>query len=138
MPNQSSQLVSLMFVIGRRMREEMKQTSVQNGCSWLHFEALRYIQENGKPTMRDIAAHFSITPPGATLLVEGLVVNKMLKRVVDTKDRRTVRIALTPKGKKMIDHGVQVRMKKIKEVFSVLNQKEYAELIRILEKIAKK
>ena len=136
MPNNSSKLISLMFIIGRRMREDMKESAKLGGCSWLHFEALRYVHDNGRPLMRDVAAHFSITPPAATLLVDGLVVNKMLRRIVDPKDRRAIRVALTPKGKQILTRGREERVAKIKEVFSVLNAKEQAELIRILSRIA--
>ena len=127
-----------MFILGRRMREEMKQSEQDGGCSWIHFEALRYIKENGKPTMRDMAKYFSITPPAATLLVDGLVTNKMLKRIVDPKDRRAVRIGLTPKGKRAMEQGIRERMQKIKELFSVLDAKEHEMLVKILEKITKK
>ena len=125
-----------MFVIGRRMRDEMKQAPAKTGCSWIHFEALRYVEDNGRPLMRDVAAHFSITPPAATLLIDGLVANKLLRRIIDAKDRRAVRIGLTPKGKLMLTRGIQDRMKKMKEVFSLLDAKEHAELVRILEKLA--
>jgi DNA-binding MarR family transcriptional regulator len=137
MPNNSSKIISLMFIIGRRMREEMKQNEKIGGCSWIHFEALRYIDEKGKPLMSDVAAYFSITRPAATLLVDGLVEGKMLRRIVDPKDRRSVRVALTTKGKNILAHGIKQRVKKIQEVFSVLDTKEHAELVRILNKIAK-
>lgn len=125
-----------MFVIGRRMRDEMKHSEERNGVSWLHFEALRYITDAGKPTMRDLATYFSITPPAATLLVDGLVRNGMLRRIIDPKDRRAVRIGLTPKGMRTIEQGIRERREKIAEVFSVLNKKEHNELARILTKIA--
>lgn len=127
-----------MFLIGQRMRDEMKQLAQKSGCSWFHFEVLRFIDDRGRPTMRDIADHFSITPPGATLLVEGLVTDKLLRRVVDAKDRRAVRIGLTSKGKKVMEQGLRERMKKIKELFSVLDPKEYEVLAAILEKMANK
>jgi len=133
-----SKLTSLLFVIGRRMREEMKQTAKKNGCSWLHFEVLRYVIEKKKVLMRDVAAHFSITPPAATLLVDSMVTNKFLRRVVDLGDRRTVRITIAPRGKKILAQGIARRTKKIKEIFSVLDAKEAAEFIRILEKIAQR
>lgn len=135
MPRDSSKLLSLIFVIGRQMRDEMKPVMAKTGCSWIHFEALRYARDNGKPLMRDVAAHFSITPPAATLLIDGLVDSKMLRRIIDRKDRRAVRVALAPKGRKILTRGIQERMKKIKELFSVLNAREQAELIRILGKI---
>src|ERR1700722_14170193 len=136
MPNNSSQLLSLLFVIGRRMRDEMSKDGGKNACSWLHFEELRYVNDNGKPLMRDVASYFSITPPAATLLIDGLVANKMLKRIIDQKDRRTVKLSITPKGKQMMEQGIRERMKKIKEVFAVLTPHEHEELISILNKIA--
>jgi DNA-binding MarR family transcriptional regulator len=137
MPNNSTKLISLMTVIGRRMREEMKKQEGKRPYSLLHLETLRYVEDNQRPLMRDVAAHFSITPPAATLLVDGLVTNKFLKRLVDARDRRAVRITLTTKGRQLLTRGVEDRMQKIKEVFSVLDEKERAELVRILGKIAK-
>ncbi len=136
MPNNSSKIISLMFIIGRRMREEMKQNEKVGGASWIHFEALRYIEEQRRPLMSDVAGYFSITRPAATLLVDGLVEGKMLRRIVDVHDRRAVRVALTPKGKQILAQGIKQRVKKITEVFSVLDAKEHAELVRILNKIA--
>jgi DNA-binding MarR family transcriptional regulator len=138
MPTNSSKLLSQMFIIGRQMRDEMKPIMVKTGCSWIHFEALRYVQDNATPLMRNVAAHFSITPPAATLLIDGLVTNKLLRRIIDTKDRRAVRVALTSKGKQVLDRGVRERMKKIKEMFAVLNPREQTELTRILQKIVNK
>jgi len=126
-----------MFVIGRKMREEMKQSMQKSGCSWLHFEVLRFVDESRRILMRDVAEHFSITPPAATLLVDGLVAGKLLRRIVDPKDRRAIRVAITPKGKKILKQGIAERIAKIKHIFSVLDSKEHAELLRILNKIAK-
>lgn len=136
MLNHSAKLTSLMFMIGRRMRDDMRQYGKENAVSWLHFETLRYVREAGTPLMRDVAEHFSITPPAVTLLVEGLVANQMLRRIVDAKDRRAVRIGLTPKGKETLVRGMRYRKRKITAMFSALNARERTELIRILEKLA--
>lgn len=133
-----AELVSLMSIIGRRMREEMRQNPNKNTCSLLHFEALGYVRDNGKPLMRDVANYFMITPPAATLLIDGMVANGLLTRIVDKNDRRAVRISLTVKGKNILKHGIQERMQKIKEVFSVLTEKERIELARMLTKITKR
>jgi DNA-binding MarR family transcriptional regulator len=133
----SSKLISLMFIIGRSLREQMRQAAKDQSCSLLHFEALQYVDDEGKPLMRDVAEHFMITPPAATLLIDGLVASKLLTRSFDKKDRRAVRISITPKGKHMLARGVEERMQKIRQIFSVLNADERVELARILEKIGK-
>lgn len=137
MPNNSSKLISLLFIIGRRMRNEVDQKQKKEPYSMLHFETLHYVEEHGQPSMRDIAGYFRVTPPAATILIDGLVKNRYLKRTVDKTDRRGIRIMLTPKGKQLLARGIKARVEKIKSVFSVLDTKESAELIRILEKIAK-
>jgi DNA-binding MarR family transcriptional regulator len=132
------QLVSHIFIMGRRMREEMRRNATKNDCSMLHFETLMFIRDARKPLMRDIAEYFMITPPAATLLIEGLSEQKFITRIVDSNDRRAVRLSLAPRGKRMIEHGLREKMKKIKEVFSVLTPQERKELIRIIAKVNQK
>ena len=125
-----------MFLIGRQMRDEVDKKE-KGSYSMLHFETLRYIEQHGKPSMRDVAGYFRVTPPAATLLIDGLVKNSYLTRTVDKKDRRGIRVALTAKGKQLLARGIKTRVEKIKSIFSILNAKESDELVRILEKISK-
>lgn len=129
MPSDRSKILSLMFAIGRRMRHEREQYSM------LHFYTLRYIEGQGKPFMHDVAAHLCITPPAATLLIDGLVKDKMIIRSFDKKDRRAVRVALTERGKRFLAHGTRKKMRALNNIFSILTIKEQKQLIAILEKI---
>jgi DNA-binding MarR family transcriptional regulator len=88
--------------------------------------------------MRDIARYLMITPPGATLLIDGLVRAKLLTRVGDEQDRRIVRIAITPSGTKMIMWGKKEKTAMLHKTFSVLNQDERNMLIATLEKVVVK
>lgn len=129
MVSDRSKILSLMFAIGRRMRHEREQYSM------LHFYTLRYIEERRKPFMHDVAAHLCITPPAATLLIDGLVKDKLLIRSFDKKDRRTVRVALTERGKIFLAHGIRKKMRTLNSIFAALTAKEQKQLVAILEKI---
>lgn len=135
MPKHSDRLISLMFIMGRRIRDGMKRAAVRGSCSWIHMEALRFTLEEGKPLMRDLALHFSVTPPAATLLVDELVEHGFLRRLLDPRDRRAIRLAVTAEGRQALERGYVARARVIKNMFSVLDGREEAELIRILEKI---
>lgn len=138
MESNIQELASLMFAMGRFMREHMQKKMKGSICpSLLHLETLRYVKEGGRPLMSDVARTFSVTPPAATLLVDGLVKEKLIKRIVGPKDRRTVRIALTARGKKMIEQGIKERMNEIKRIFSTLSHEERNHLIAILKKLIK-
>jgi DNA-binding MarR family transcriptional regulator len=130
MRSDSTKILSLMFAIGRQMRDEGKN-------SMLHFQTLRYVQERGNPFMQDVAGYLCVTPSAATLLIDGLVKEKLLSRSFDIRDRRAVRVTLTESGKRFLARGIRKKMDKLKKIFAVLTAKERARFIVILQKIAK-
>lgn len=138
MESSISELLSLLFEVGRFMRESMRK-SIINGrsASFLQFETLRYVKEHRQPLMRDIANYFRITPPAATLLIDALVREKHLKRILNFKDRRTVRLALTDAGTRYLNRGINAHLNRLKKLFKVLTPEERAQLISILKKISK-
>ena len=77
------ELVSHMFIMGRLMRDKMQRTAGIGQCTMLEFETLKYVKDVGKPHMREIAKNFHVTPPAATLMIDGLVKLKLLARVLD-------------------------------------------------------
>jgi len=59
----------------------------------------------------------------------------MIKREFDSKDRRVIKIILTPKGKKVLDNTKVSRKKAIEEVFSGLSAKERQSYLNIIKKV---
>jgi DNA-binding MarR family transcriptional regulator len=138
MESSISDLLSLLFVVGRSMRESMRKSILDGkSASFLQFETLRYIKEHRRPLMRDVAEYFRITPPAATLLLDGLVREKFIARAFDAKDRRAVRLALTESGNRYLTRGIDAHLKRLKKLFAVLSPDERAQLIVILRKILK-
>jgi DNA-binding MarR family transcriptional regulator len=132
------ELVSLVFTMGRLMRDKMHKRTDNGQCnSLLEFEILRYVEEGGQPHMRDIARNFHVTPPAATLMIDGLVKAKLIKRILDANDRRSVRVSLTPHGKKTLGRGMTKKVNEIKKTFGVLTPAERLHFTVILKKIIK-
>lgn len=138
MSNDGDKIFSLMFAMGRRMRDEGRNRKLNSSYSILHFQTLKYVEEEGRPPMRGVAKYLCVTPPAATLLVDGMVKDRLLTRSFDPSDRRTVRIMLTEQGKKFIARGIKEKTDKLKELFSALTPKERAQFVAMLEKIFKK
>jgi DNA-binding MarR family transcriptional regulator len=128
------ELASLIFMIGRLMRDGAR-TKKPRTCSVLHFQTLQYVKERRRPLMRDVAGYLLITPPAATLLIETLVKEKLLKRIIDRNDRRAVRVLITKKGNALLAHCMKGVTQKLVAVFSVLSEKERRELVVLLEKV---
>jgi len=140
MPNKQAtveELVSHMFIMGRIMRDKMHR-KVQNGqCTMLEFETMKYVKDTGQPHMRDVAKAFHVTPPAATLMIDGLVKEKFLARVLDPKDRRSVRVAITPKGRKLLERGIANKVKEMKKLFGILTPAERTHFVVAIKKIIK-
>ncbi len=132
-----SEIISLVFVMGQFMKEKMHKKLDHGHCTLLEFEALRYVEAGERPLMSDIARKFHVTPPAATLLIDGLVKQKMLERFVDPADRRSVHIGLTRKGKQLLELGMARRVRELKKVFGVLTPAERTQFAAILKKITK-
>jgi DNA-binding MarR family transcriptional regulator len=130
------EIVSLMFVMGRFMRERMHKKNSKQVCnSLLEFETLRYIKDHGRVTMKELAKNFHVTPPAATLLVDNLVNEKLLTRVMDDNDRRAVRVALTKKGDTIFERSLEQKAVEFKKLFGVLTPEERTQFAMMLKKI---
>ena len=132
------ELVSLVFTMGRVMRDKMHKKINNGQCnSLLEFETLRFVEESGQPHMRDIAKNFHVSPPAATLMIDSLVKAKMLRRILDSKDRRSVRVSLTSHGEKILKHGIANKVNELKKIFAVLTPAERLHFSIIIKKILK-
>ena len=131
------ELVSHIFIMGRLMRDRMQKHIGTGQCTMIEFETLKYVKDVGKPHMRDVAKTFHVTPPAATLMIDGLVKGKLLARVLDPNDRRSVRVAITPKGRQLLERGITKKVNEMKKTFGVLTPTERAQFIMIIRKIIK-
>ncbi len=131
------ELVSHMFIMGRLMRDKMHKNIASGQCTMLEFETLKYVKDTGKPHMREVAKNFHVTPPAATLMIDGLVKAKLLARVVDPKDRRSVRVSMTAKGKQLLERGLAKKVNELRKTFTILTPAERTHFVAVLKKIIK-
>jgi len=132
-----SQLISLIFTATRIIQEKIKNKGTSRFfCSPLKMETLRFIKKQGNPLMKEVAEYLCITPPSATSIIDHLVESNFIARQVDKKDRRTVRLVITPKGEKILKQSLDQKIKHLEQILSKLNPKEQDNLIKILKKLS--
>jgi len=136
-PATMEELVSHMFIMGRLMRDRMHKNLDSGQCTLLEFETLKYIKDTDQPHMRDVAKNFHVTPPAATLLIDSLVKAKLLARVTDPKDRRSVRVAMTAKGRQLLERGITKKVNEMRKIFGILTPAERTHFVTALKKIIK-
>lgn len=112
----------------RKQAEEMKIPTS-------YFEVLSFVLENQSPTMKDISQYLNITPPSATTIIESMQKKGLIKRISEPKDRRSIKIILTTKGKDFLTKTHKAKFQVLKKLIAKLEDSEQKEFIRLLNKI---
>jgi DNA-binding MarR family transcriptional regulator len=86
----------------KAMTEAFVAEAKAAGCSVSYLEVMRYLAEHGEVSMKDIAGHLGVTPPSASALVDAMVAKQFLSRRPGSKDRRRIRLTLTPQAHRML------------------------------------
>ncbi len=73
----------------------------------------------------------------ATGLADRMIKNSLLKRARSIKDRRVVKIAITPKGRRVAKSVMQQRYKMIKRMFEKITPSDREKYLQILENVRK-
>jgi DNA-binding MarR family transcriptional regulator len=85
----------------------------ESGLSMTQCKALLElggIGQDGEPLqVSDLAEHFRVSVPSMSRAVDALVKKKLVTRVEDPDDRRVRRVAITARGKQLVDTILLVR-----------------------------
>lgn len=131
-----SRLIELMLAMKRALHERLGKKSFPLDPSTLpRLIVLGYLREREEPTMKEVASFLRITPPSATTLVDGLAAAGLLERRPDPKDRRSIRLRLTPKGNTFIGRRMAEVERHMERILGRLTVKEQDLMIKLFEKI---
>lgn len=96
-----------------------------------------FIGKEGEVIMREVADFLKVPYSTATGIVDKLVNSKILKRVNSEKDRRTVKVCLTPKkGKDIFDKFLSFRNQLGEIILSELDEKDFEDIDRLMKKMS--
>lgn len=135
-PDNTLELMEMLFKISRAMKEKMSFKSNLTHLSVVQIQTLFFLDSRQKVTMSDLAQHFLIELPSATSLINKLCDQDLVKRYEDKQDRRLVMVTLTQAGKSLLQLALQERKKKLEKLLSYLSTKEKQDLLSIFKTLA--
>ncbi len=130
-------LEKTLFAFRRKFSDMLRKEAEDLKCPISHIDTLTYIAEKGEPSMKDIANHLKITPPSATAIVEIMQKKKLITRVSNDKDRRSIRVALTPTAWKFFKSIHEKKFTVFTKMLSKLNDAERKQFTKILNILIK-
>ena len=141
----SAQLIQILqqfvdLALHRSMRER-SHFARATGLSMPQFGILMQLHHHQNCGITDISERFDITAPAASQLVDKLFQNGLIERTEDPNDRRAKQIALSKKGRDLIENGSRQRYRWVDQLVKGVNPEEREKIfaaLSILNEIARK
>ena len=123
--------------IQRRVRRMLDETLEEHGLSSGEWHVLGNLSrsERGRRAAGDLAKHVELSSAAMTNRLDRLEKLGLLRRVQDEKDRRSVQIEITPKGRAVYEKSVDTQAAKeaiVAEALSPAQQDQLNDLLRRL------
>ena len=120
----------------RRLAARLSSELAKGHITIPQYQALLILNRRGELSMSGMAGALCITTAAATSLVDNLTRQKLVSRRRSVKDRRVVRVSLTPRGGEVLD-GVKDEMYRlILSVMEKLSPRERITWVELYEKIS--
>ena len=137
----SQSLGEWMDVFMHRPMRGWNQFAKSTGLSMPQFSILMQLHYKGACGMSKISERFDVSAAAASQLVDKLVQAGYIERTEDPNDRRAKLLDLSPKGKQLVEQGINERYRWMGELTSSLSAEEQAqvgEALSILTSAAQK
>ena len=141
-------LESQIIVVKNFFAEFFNKALLQDGrgmgsvFSASQLKALIAFREDKEYSMSELSRNAQVKSSTITDMIDSLEKEGIAERIRDARDRRVVKVRLTPKGKKLRRDFSERRLKETKAIFSKLSDEDREALIhhldgacKILEKV---
>ena len=124
----------LMMGAVHQMEAHLESALAGIGLSLAKFRVLSQLVEAKEPVpLSSLAERCSCVKSNMTQLVDRLEAEKLVERVSDPNDRRSVLAALTPEGRARHDEGARVLAEVEREVFERIPETDRDSLARLVQ-----
>jgi len=120
-------------VFSRRSEEQIRSF----GLTPAQFSTLECLGHKGTMTLGELCKKQLVSGGNMTVVVDHLERDNLVERVRSRKDRRSIAVRLTPRGKGLFGRIFPSHARYIADVASVLTQTEQTALAALLKKLGK-
>jgi DNA-binding MarR family transcriptional regulator len=134
----TTQLAELFTHTARRLRRGSSAQLAPLGVTYAQARTLRLVAEDGPMRMADLAARLEVVPRSVTTMVDALERTGLVARHTDRDDRRSVLVAPTAEGRRLIERLDRARRQGAADVFGSLTPGERDKLLRLLGRLCER
>ncbi len=114
---------------------QIRDSYREYGLTVSQFGVLDALVHLGPLNLKTVSEKLLCTGGNITTVVDNLEKRHFVKRIYDKKDRRQIKIHLTPKGETLINKIMPKHVQMIVQEMSILSTSEQEELARLCKKL---
>ena len=130
---QTEQVAARLHSASIRLLRLLRREDDSSGLSAPRLSALSVLVFAGPQSLAELAAAEQVRPPTMSRIVDGLVEARLVTREAKPGDRRSVRIAATEEGKRLLEAGRERRVRALTSRLARLAESERRALTRGVE-----
>ena len=137
----SQQLIEQLMLTNKSLTESLEKEFAKTGLKKASFEVLSALLNSGTPfslTPNQLLDRTHITSGSMTTRIDKLVKKEWVERIVNSKDKRSIKVSLTESGQSVITQALLEHERNLAKLLSVLTEKEQVRLNGILSKFLSK
>ena len=119
-------------VFMQRSMHDFRKFMEETGLSFSQINILMRLLHGGSTGVSEIGEQLGVTNPAASQAVERLVQLELIERREDPGDRRAKQLTLTPKGRTLIEQGIEIRSKWVEGLTDALTPEQQSMIISAL------
>ena len=119
-------------VFMQRSMHDFRKFMEETGLSFSQITILMSLLHGGSTGVSEIGEQLGVTNPAASQAVERLVQLDLIERREDPDDRRAKQLTLTPKGRTLIEQGIEIRSKWVEGLTDALTPEQQSMIISAL------
>ena len=100
------------------------------------MKLLKLVAMTDSYTLGDVAAFLRVSNAAASKAVDRLVRRNLLRRIEDQKDRRVLRLHLTPASRRLLAAYERARQRKLQSIFAQFPPEELRRVSELLDRLA--
>ena len=131
----AERMVEVIPVLMRGMSRHEHNSFTRGEITLPMLSAMECLTRSGACPMHEIARFLDISRPAATGLIKRLISQQLARREHDAKDRRIVRVTLTPKGRKTLADIWGQKKRTLINVFGQIAPAQRTQYLQTLEQV---
>jgi len=135
LPDFADRMNELMPVLMKEFAHMQPQEIYKGKVTMPQVLILQHLNIKDSVKMTDIARFMKVSTAAATGIVDRLVKSGYVDRVFDQRDRRIIRVQITPKGLALMKKVFSKRRKMVIEIFGRVSQRDRQDYLRVLMRI---